>query len=89
MGGWTAPQAAGTIHGDFEKCFIKAEVSFSLLSFHLSILPFSYYEVMSFDELKEHGSEAAMRAVGRYRTEGKKYIVQDGDILLIKHNAKK
>uniref|UniRef100_A0A6B2L6G4 Obg-like ATPase 1 n=1 Tax=Arcella intermedia TaxID=1963864 RepID=A0A6B2L6G4_9EUKA len=66
--GTKAPQAAGTIHTDFEKKFIKAEV-------------------MKFDELKELGSEAAVKAAGKYRTEGKGYVVEDADILLIKHNA--
>lgn len=66
--GQTAPQAAGQIHTDFERCFIKAEV-------------------IKFDELKELGSEAAIKAAGKYRTQGKTYEVGDGDILLIKHNA--
>lgn len=66
--GTKAPQAAGTIHSDFEKKFIKAEV-------------------MKFDELKELGSENAVKAAGKYRTEGKGYVVEDADILLIKHNA--
>jgi len=66
--GTKAPQAAGTIHTDFEKKFIKAEV-------------------MKYDELKELGNENAVRAAGKYRTEGKTYVVDDGDILLIKHNA--
>lgn len=66
--GQTAPQAAGQIHTDFEKHFIKAEV-------------------MKYDELKELGSEAAVKAAGKYRTQGKTYEVEDGDIMLIKHNA--
>jgi len=66
--GTKAPQAAGTIHTDFEKKFIKAEV-------------------MKFDELKEYGSEGAVRAAGKYRTEGKTYVVEDADILLIKHGG--
>jgi len=68
--GQTAPQAAGTIHTDFEKCFIKAEV-------------------IKYDELRELGSEAAVKSAGKYRTQGKNYEVENGDILLIKHNAKK
>jgi obg-like ATPase 1 len=68
--GQTAPNAAGTIHTDFERCFIKAEV-------------------MKYEELKELGSETAVKAAGKYRTQGKNYEVDDGDILLIKHNAKK
>jgi len=66
--GQTAPQAAGQIHSDFEKHFIKAEV-------------------MKYAELKELGSEGAMKAAGKYRTQGKTYEVEDGDILFIKHNA--
>jgi obg-like ATPase 1 len=68
--GQTAPSAAGVIHTDFERCFIKAEV-------------------MKYEELKELGSESAVKAAGKYRTQGKNYEVEDGDILLIKHNAKK
>jgi obg-like ATPase 1 len=66
--GTKAPQAAGTIHTDFEKKFIKAEV-------------------MKYAELKELGSEPAVKAAGKYRTEGKSYVVEDSDILLIKHGA--
>ncbi|KNC97877.1 GTP-binding protein YchF [Spizellomyces punctatus DAOM BR117] len=60
-----APQAAGTIHTDFEKAFIMAEV-------------------MKYDDLKELGSEAAVKAGGKYVQKGKDYIVQDGDILYFK-----
>ena len=63
--GMKAPQAAGTIHTDFEKGFICAEV-------------------MAFDELREAGSEAAVKAKGRYRQEGKMYVVIDGDVILFK-----
>jgi len=66
--GTKAPQAAGTIHTDFEKKFIKAEV-------------------MNFADLKELGNEGAVRSAGKYRTEGKGYVVEDSDILLIKHGA--
>jgi len=66
--GTKAPQAAGSIHSDFEKKFIKAEV-------------------MKYAELKELGSESAVRAAGKYRTEGKAYVVEDADIVLIKHGA--
>jgi len=66
--GTKAPQAAGVIHSDFEKGFIKAEV-------------------MKFDEYKEAGSEAAMKATGKYRQEGKNYEVLDGDIIFFKFNA--
>jgi GTP-binding protein YchF len=60
--GCTAPQAAGVIHTDFERGFIRANV----------------YTVA---DLKEHHTEAAIKAAGRMRSEGKEYIVQDGDIM--------
>jgi obg-like ATPase 1 len=63
--GMKAPQAAGTIHTDFEKGFICAEV-------------------MAFEELKEAGTESAVKAKGRYRQEGKMYVVTDGDVILFK-----
>mmetsp|Transcript_31801 Transcript_31801/g.69535 ORF Transcript_31801/g.69535 Transcript_31801/m.69535 type:complete len:404 (+) Transcript_31801:70-1281(+) len=44
-------------------------------------------EVMAFDELKEKGSEGAMKAAGRYRQEGKGYEVQDGDVIFFKFNV--
>ena len=68
--GTKAPQAAGTIHTDFEKGFIAAEV-------------------MTFEDLKELGSEGAVKNAGKYRREGKNYVVQDGDIMLFKANAVK
>ena len=60
--GWKAPQAAGVIHTDFERGFIRAEV-------------ISYADYMS------HDSEAACRADGVLRVEGKEYVVQDGDVM--------
>ncbi|OQV19344.1 Obg-like ATPase 1 [Hypsibius exemplaris] len=66
--GTKAPQAAGRIHGDFEKGFIMAEV-------------------MKFDDFKELGSENACRAGGKYRQQGKTYVVEDGDIIFFKFNA--
>jgi obg-like ATPase 1 len=44
-------------------------------------------EVMKFDELKELGSEAAVKAAGKYRQEGKTYVIQDGDIIFFKFNV--
>mgnify|MGYP002712494523 CR=1 FL=1 len=44
-------------------------------------------EVMGFDDFKELGSEAACRAGGKYRQQGKTYVVQDGDIIFFKFNA--
>ena len=63
--GTKAPQAAGTIHTDFEKGFVCAEV-------------------MHFEELKELVTEAAVKAAGKYRQEGKGYEVLDGDIIFFK-----
>lgn len=59
--GATAPQAAGVIHTDFEKGFIRAET----------------YAVADLEELK---TEKAIREAGRMRTEGKDYIMRDGDV---------
>ena len=60
--GDTAPQAAGVIHSDFERGFIRAQV-------------------ISYAEFIEKGGEAACRDAGVLRTEGKEYIVQDGDVI--------
>ncbi|MFA5689953.1 MAG: redox-regulated ATPase YchF [Kiritimatiellales bacterium] len=60
--GWKAPQAAGVIHSDFERGFIRAQV-------------------ISFDDYVKYGDETACREKGVMRTEGKEYIVQDGDII--------
>ena len=68
--GDTAPQAAGVIHTDFEKGFIKAEV-------------------YSFEDFKTYGSEAAIKAAGKYRVEGRDYVVQDGDVIFFKFNVMK
>ncbi|HEY9055048.1 MAG TPA: redox-regulated ATPase YchF [Rectinemataceae bacterium] len=63
-----APKAAGVIHTDFEKGFIKAEV------YH-------------YEDLVELGTEAAVRAAGKLRQEGRDYIVQDGDVVFFKFNV--
>ncbi|MGA1201363.1 MAG: redox-regulated ATPase YchF [Planctomycetota bacterium] len=60
--GATAPEAAGVIHTDFERGFIKADV------YH-------------YDDLMRLESEAAVKEAGAMRLEGKKYLVQDGDIM--------
>ena len=60
--GFTAPQAAGVIHTDFEKGFIKAEV-------------ISYFDYVNYD------SELKAKEAGKMRSEGKSYIVNDGDIV--------
>ncbi len=61
-----APEAAGEIHGDFEKKFIKAEV-------------------IDWEKLLEVGGWSAAKQKGLIRLEGKEYIVQDGDVMIIKH----
>ena len=66
--GATAPQAAGTIHTDFERGFIAASIC-------------------NFDDLKELGSEQAVKAAGKLRTEGKTYVMQDGDVVEFKFNV--
>src|SRR5581483_2285627 len=71
---WTIPrnsravEAAGAIHSDLEKHFIRAET-------------------IRWDALLDAGSEANARAKGTLRLEGKDYIVQDGDILHIRHSG--
>lgn len=66
--GSTAPEAAGTIHTDFERGFIAASIC-------------------NYDDLKEFGSEQAVKAAGKLRTEGKTYIMQDGDVVEFKFNV--
>ncbi len=63
-----APQAAGVIHTDFEKGFIKAEA-------------------YTIEDLRQYKDEAAIKAAGKYRQEGKEYVVQDGDVLFFKFNV--
>jgi len=65
--GTHAPQAAGEIHTDFERGFIRAEV-------------------VAFETYLEFGSDAALKAAGQMRSEGKEYIVQDGDVILFRFN---
>ena len=60
--GDTAPKAAGVIHTDFERGFIRAQV-------------------MAYDDFVEKGGEAACREAGLLRTEGKEYVVKDGDVI--------
>jgi len=66
--GARAPQAAGVIHSDFERGFIRAET-------------------IGYDDYIEHKGEAGARDAGRLRSEGKDYVVQDGDILLFRFNV--
>lgn len=58
-------QAAGTIHTDFERGFICAEV-------------------MSYDVLHDLKNESEVKAAGKYRQEGKNYVVEDGDVIHFK-----
>ncbi|XP_060082413.1 ribosome-binding ATPase YchF-like [Ylistrum balloti] len=66
--GTKAPEAAGIIHSDFQRGFIRAEV-------------FSYEDIIA------HGSEHNIRSAGKVRTEGKNYLVQDGDIVHFRFNV--
>jgi GTP-binding protein YchF len=66
--GTKAPQAAGVIHTDFERGFIRAEV-------------------ISWDTLVELRSEAAVKAAGKMRVEGKDYVVRDGDVMHFRFNV--
>ena len=66
--GMTAPQAAGVIHTDFEKGFIRAEV-------------------MKYDDFVSLESEAAVKDAGKFRVEGKDYVVEDGDIMHFRFNV--
>jgi GTP-binding protein YchF len=65
--GMTAPQAAGVIHTDFEKGFIRSETT-------------------SYEDMIKYGSEKAVRDAGRQRSEGKEYVMQEGDICLFRFN---
>ncbi len=66
--GTKAPQAAGKIHTDFERGFIRAEV-------------------VNYKDLVENGSMVAAKEKGLVRSEGKEYVVQDGDVVLFKFNV--
>ena len=66
--GATAPQAAGVIHGDFEKGFIRAEV-------------------VGFDDYIAGNGEAGAKEAGKWRLEGKDYIVADGDVIHFRFNV--
>ena len=66
--GARAPQAAGVIHTDFEKGFIRAEV-------------IAYQDYVAFN------GEAGAREAGKFRLEGKEYVVQDGDVMHFRFNA--
>lgn len=66
--GMTAPQAAGVIHTDFEKGFIRAEV-------------------MKYNDFVSLKSEAAVKEAGKFKVEGKEYVVEDGDLMHFRFNV--
>ena len=66
--GTKAPGAAGKIHSDFERGFIRAEV-------------------VAYDDLMRLGSMNAAKEAGLVRSEGKEYVVKDGDIILFRFNV--
>jgi GTP-binding protein YchF len=66
--GATGPQAAGVIHTDFEKGFIRAET-------------------IAFDDYVRLGGEAGARDAGKLRSEGKEYVVRDGDVMNFRFNV--
>lgn len=66
--GASAPQAAGVIHTDFEKGFIRAEV-------------------ISYDDFIQYKGEAGAKEAGKWRLEGKEYIVKDGDVMHFRFNV--
>lgn len=66
--GATAPNAAGVIHSDFEKGFIRAET-------------------MAYEDYVQFNGEAGAREAGKWRSEGKDYLVKDGDIMLFRFNV--
>lgn len=66
--GTKAPQAAGVIHTDFERGFIRAET-------------------VGYQDLVENGSLTAAKEKGLVRSEGKDYLVQEGDVMLFRFNV--
>jgi GTP-binding protein YchF len=66
--GAKAPEAAGEIHTDFERGFIRAET-------------------IAFDDFVKFGGESGARDAGKLRSEGKEYVVQDGDVMLFRFNV--
>jgi len=66
--GFTAPQAAGVIHTDFERGFIRAEI-------------------IAYDDYVKYNGEAGAKDAGKWRQEGKDYVVKDGDVILFRFNV--
>lgn len=66
--GFTAPQAAGVIHTDFERGFIRAEI-------------------IAYEDYVKYNGEAGAKEAGKWRQEGKEYVVKDGDVILFRFNV--
>ncbi|HSM28824.1 MAG TPA: DUF933 domain-containing protein, partial [Thioalkalivibrio sp.] len=66
--GSTAPQAAGVIHTDFEKGFIRAEV-------------------IAYEDFVAHGGEQGAKDAGKWRLEGKEYVMNEGDVVHFRFNV--
>jgi len=66
--GTKAPEAAGKIHSDIERGFIRAEIA-------------------SFDDLQRLGGLAAVKEAGRLRSEGREYVMQEGDVVNFRFNV--
>src|SRR5205085_11323622 len=66
--GARAARAAGVIHSDFEKGFIRAEV-------------------IAYEDYVTHGGEAGAREAGKFRLEGRDYVVRDGDVMHFRFNV--
>lgn len=66
--GYTAPQAAGVIHTDFERGFIRSETT-------------------SFSDYDQYGGEQGAKEAGKFRLEGKDYVMQDGDVVHFRFNV--
>ena len=66
--GYTAPQAAGVIHTDFERGFIRAETT-------------------AFTDYDSYGGEQGAKEAGKFRLEGKDYVMQDGDVVHFRFNV--
>jgi len=66
--GATAPQAAGKIHSDFERGFIRAEV-------------------VGYDDFIQYNGEQGAKEAGKLRSEGKEYVVKDGDVIHFRFNV--
>ena len=107
--GMTAPQAAGVIHTDFEKGFIRAEVCAHIpvcMFMHACAREGHYYlsrpfvrarslppppssrssQVIAYKDLDHLGSEKRVKEAGLLKSEGKEYVMQEGDVVLFRFN---